>query len=155
MKRFTLNREFLVRHLGVALLMAGLGCWFVFDGAVTYPKMDAVEFCEKHHKSLDNPEREKSKAIVRQYQFASLAFIASLAIVCHLLKVRGESLEWDDERMVGSLTFGKEARFSDVKDVDRRLWDKKGILRVTMGDGRKITLDVWHHPEAKELAERF
>ena len=80
MKKFTLNREFLVRHLGVTLLMAGLGCWFVFDGAVTYPKMDAVEFCEKHHKSLENPEREKAEAIKRQYQFASIAFIAALAI---------------------------------------------------------------------------
>ena len=109
MKRFTLNREFLVRHLGVTLLMAGLGCWFVFDGAVTYPKMDAVEFCEKHHKSLENPEREKAEAIKRQYQFASIAFIAALAIGCHLLKVRGESLTWDDEKMIGSLTFGKTA----------------------------------------------
>ena len=155
MKTFTLNREFLVRHLGVTLLMAGLGCWFVFDGAVTYPKMDAVAFCEKHHKSLENPEREKANAIERQYQFASLAFIAALAIGCHLLKVRGESLAWDDEKMIGSLTYGKEVRFSDVKEVDRRLWDRKGILRVTMNDGRKITLDAWHHPEAKELEPKF
>ncbi len=151
MKKFTLNREFLVRHLGVTLLMAGLGCWFVYDGAVTYPKMDAVAFCEKHHKSLDNPEREKSDAIRRQYQFASLAFIAALAIGCHLLKVRNETLEWDDEKMLGSLTFGKAAFFKDVKEIDRRHWDKKGILVVKMDDGRKITLDAWHHPEAKEL----
>ncbi len=155
MKRFTLNREFLVRHLGVALLMAGLGGWFVFDGAVTYPGMDAVAFCEKYHKSLENPEREKATAIERQYQFATLAFIAALAIGCHLLKVRGESLAWDDDKMIGSLTFGKDAFFKDVKDVDRRQWDRKGILCVTMSDGRKITLDSWHHPEAKELAERF
>ena len=155
MKKFTLNREFFVRHLGVTLLMAGLGCWFVFDGAVTYPKMDAVEFCEKHHKSLENPEREKTEAIKRQYQFASIAFIAALAIGCHLLKVRGESLAWDDEKMIGSLTFGKEARFADIKDVDRRLWDKKDILYVTMNDGRRITLDAWHHPEAKELVEKL
>ena len=155
MKKFTLNREFLVRHLGVTLLMAGLGCWFVFDGAVTYPKMDAVEFCEKYHKNLENPEKEKKSAIERQYQFASLAFIAALAIGCHLLKVRGESLAWDDEKMVGSLTCGKEARFADVKEVDRRQWEKKGILRVAMNDGRRITLDAWHHLEAKELASRF
>ena len=154
-KRFTLNREFLVRHLGVTLLMAGLGCWFVYDGAVTYPEMDAVAFCERHHKSLDNPEREKADAIRRQYQFASLAFIAALAIGCHLLKVRNETLEWDDEKMSGSLTFGKEARFADVKDVDSRMWEKKGIVVVTMDDGRKITLDTWHHPEAKELIGRF
>ena len=154
-KRFTLNREFLVRYLGVTLLMAGLGCWFVYDGAVTYPEMDAVAFCERHHKSLDNPEREKADAIRRQYQFASLAFIAALAIGCHLLKVRNETLEWDDEKMSGSLTFGKEARFADVKDVDSRMWEKKGIVVVTMDDGRKITLDTWHHPEAKELIGRF
>ena len=155
MKKFTLNREFFVRHFGVTLLMVGLGCWFLFDGSVTYPKMDAVAFCEKYHKSLENPEEEKKNAIERQYQFASLAFIAALAIGCHLLKVRGESLTWDDEKMIGSLTFGKEARFSDVKEVDRRLWDKKGILCVVMNDGRKITLDAWHHPEAKDLEPKF
>ena len=155
MKKFTLNREFFVRHFGVTLLMVGRGCWFLFDGSVTYPKMDAVEFCEKYHKSLENPEEEKKNAIERQYQFASLAFIAALAIGCHLLKVRGESLAWDDEKMIGSLTSGKEARFTDVKEVDRRLWDKKGILCVVMNDGRKITLDAWHHPEVKELAGKF
>ena len=153
MKKFTLNREFFVRHLGVALLMAGLGCWFVYDGAVTYPAMDAVEFCEKHHKNTENPEREKAKAIERQYQFATLAFIAALAIGCHLLKVRGESLEWDGEKMIGTLTFGKNAFFKDVQAVERRYWDKKGILTVKMDDGRKITLDSWHHPEVRELAE--
>lgn len=155
MKKFTLNREFFVRHFGVTLLMVGLGCWFLFDGSVTYPKMDAVAFCEKYHKSLENPEEEKKNAIERQYQFASLAFIAALAIGCHLLKVRGESLAWDDEKMIGSLTSGKEACFTDVKEVDRRLWDKKGILCVVMNDGRKITLDAWHHPEVKELAGKF
>lgn len=153
MKKFTLNREFFVRHFGVALLMAGLGGWFAYDGAVTYPAMDAVAFCEKHHKSLENPEREKSKAIERQYQFATLAFIAALAIGCHLLKVRGETLEWDGEKMVGSLTFGKDACFRNVRAVERRYWDKKGILVVKMDDGRKITLDSWHHPEVKELSE--
>ena len=155
MKSFTLNKEFLLRHLGVTLLAAGLGCWFVFDGAVTYPKMDAVEFCEKYHKSLKDPEREKTTAIERQYQFASLAFIAALAIGCHLLKVRNETLTWDDEKMTGSLTGGKDAFFKDVNNVDRRHWDKKGILVVFMNDGRKITLDAWHHPEVKELAGRL
>lgn len=155
MKRFTLNREYLVRHLGVALLMAALGCWFVYDGSVVYPKMDAVEFCEKHHKSPENPEQERANAIRRQYQFASLSFIAALALVCHLLKVRGETFEWDDEKMCGSLTGGKAAFFKDVKSVDRRLWKKKGILVVLMNDGRKIKIDSWHHPEAKEVALRF
>ena len=155
MKSFTLNKEFFLRHLGVTLLMAALGCWFFYDGSVVYPKMNAVEFCEKHHKNVENAQQEKAKAIERQYQFATLAFIAALAIGCHLLKVRKETLSWDDEKMVGSLTLGRDACFKDVKEVDRRLWGKKGILRVVMSDGRKITLDSWHHTEAKELAEKF
>ena len=104
MKKFTLNREFFVRHLGVTLLMAGLGCWFVFDGAVTYPKMDAVEFCEKHHKSLENPEREKTEAIKRQYQFASIAFIAALAIGDHHDKLMANFFAQTE-----ALAFGKTA----------------------------------------------
>lgn len=155
MRKFTLNREFFVRHLGVTILMVALGCWFTYDGAVSYPAMDAVEFCEKHHKNTDNPEKEKSKAIERQYQFATLAFIAALAIGCHLLKVSRETLEWDDEKMIGALTFAKSAFFSDVKSVEKRYWSKKGILILSMNDGRKITLDSWHHPEVKELAEKF
>lgn len=155
MRKFTLNREFFIRHLGVTILMAGLGCWFVYDGSVVYPKMDAVEFCEKHHKNVENAEREKADAIKRQYQFASLAFIAALAIGCHLLKVGKETLFWDDEKMNGTLTMGRDAFFKDVREVDRRLWGKKGILRVTMNDGRKITLDSWHHLEVKELAGKF
>ena len=155
MKSLRLNPDYLRRHLFAAAVMAALGCWFVYDGSVVYPKMDAVEFCEKHHKNVENAEQEKVNAIRRQYQFASLAFIAALAIGCHLLKVRKETLSWDDEKMVGSLTLGRDAFFKEVRSVDRRLWGKKGILRVTMNDGRKITLDAWHHPEAKELAEKF
>lgn len=155
MRKFTLNREFFIRHLGVTILMSGLGCWFVYDGSVVYPKMDAVEFCEKHHKNEENAEREKADAIKRQYQFASLAFIAALAIGCHLLKVGKETLSWDDEKMNGTLTMGRDAFFKDVREVDRRLWGKKGILRVTMNDGRKITLDSWHHLEVKELVGKF
>ena len=156
MKKFSLNREFLVRHAGVALLMAGLGCWFVYDGAVAYPEMDAAAFCEKYHKNMDDPEREKTNAIERQYQFAALAFLAAFAIACHLLKVRGETLAWDGEKMTGSLTAGRDAFFGDVGEIDRRLWKGKGILRLTMRDGRRITLDSWHHPEAKDLvAEKF
>lgn len=155
MKKFTLNKEYLVRHLGVAILMAGLGCWFVYDGAVVYPKMNAAEFCEKHHKSLENPEQELVKAIKRQYQFASISFIAALAIACGLLKVRGQTLAWDDEKMCGTLTGGKPAFFKDVAGTDKSQWDKKGILVVEMNDGRKVKLDTWHHAGAKELASRF
>ena len=41
MKQLKLNKEFFHRHLAVCLLMVGLGCWFAYDGLVTYPKTPA------------------------------------------------------------------------------------------------------------------
>lgn len=138
MVAFTLNKEFFRRHLGVALLMAGLGCWFSFDAAVAYPA-----------------RREPADKIARQWQFAGLSFLAALAIGGHLWKVRRETLAWDDAAMTGTLTGGKPAAFADVVEVDDRKWREKGVLVVRMDDGRKITLDAWHHPETEELAKRL
>ena len=45
--KLTLNREFAFRHLGVAVLFFGLCCWFLYDGFVTYPKMDDATFSEQ------------------------------------------------------------------------------------------------------------
>ena len=44
---------------------------------------------------------------------------------------------------------------TQVADVDRSRWEKKGILVVHAKDGRKVTLDAWHHAGVKELAERL
>ena len=46
-------------------------------------------------------------------------------------------------------------QFEDVSGVDDRRWEKKGILVVYAKDGRRFTLDTWHHVGAKELAERI
>ena len=47
MKTLKVNREFLVRHLAVCLLMLGMGCWFGYDGLVTYRRAPAAELYEK------------------------------------------------------------------------------------------------------------
>ena len=70
-------------------------------------------------------------------------------------RCRMQTLEWDDEKMCGSLTGGKPLAFSDVSGVDDRRWEKKGILVVYANDGRRFTLDTWHHAGAKELAEKI
>ena len=32
--KFSLNKEYAVRHLGVTILFFGMGCWFGYDGFV-------------------------------------------------------------------------------------------------------------------------
>ena len=138
-KRLTLNREFAVRHIGVALLMAGLGCWFAYDGFVDYPQRDDAWF-ESQHLRRDN-------AIRRQKEFMFLAFLASIAIAGHVAAVARLRVSYDDG---GFEHDGVRTAYADAKDVDWSKWEKKGIVKV----GR-LVLDAWHHSGVRDIASRL
>ena len=146
--KLQLNREFALRHLGVALLMAGLCGWFLVDGAVVYPQRDDAYFEEQLH-------TQKQRAIDRQFQFAALTGLAAIVIAFGVWRNRRRTLEWDDSQMCGSLTGGRPLAFADIESVDSRRWKSKGILVVHAKDGRRITLDAWHHTGVRELADRL
>ena len=137
MKKLTLNREFAVRHLGVALLMLGLAGWFAYDGYVAYPRQDDSWF-ETRHIQRENATR-------RQKEFALLALIAALVIAGHVGMVARLRFSFDDS---GFVCGGEKRMFSDVKNVDWSKWEKKGIVKA---DG--LTLDAWHHSGVHEVAE--
>ena len=139
MKRLRLNREFAIRHIGVALLMLGLSGWFAYDGYVAYPQHDD-EWFEQRHLHKDN-------AIHRQREFMVLAFIAAVIIAGHVATVARLDFEYDDE---GFVCGGERRSFADVKSVDWSKWEKKGIVKV---DG--IVLDAWHHTGVREVAEKL
>ena len=139
MTALKLNREFFVRHLGVAVLFFGMACWFGYDGYVAYPRHDDGWF-ETRHLKRDN-------AIRRQKEFMVLAFIASLVVGGHLFAVSRLRFSFDDEGFVHN---GRRTAFRDVKTVDRSKWEKKGIVKV---DG--ITLDSWHHTGVREFEKRL
>ena len=135
--KLQLNREFAMRHLGVALLMAGLCGWFLYDGAIVYPQKDEAYFEQLH--------TQKQRAIDR------VAIIIALGV----LRNKRRTLEWDDRQMCGTLTDGKPLAFDGVEGVDARRWKSKGILVGYAKDGRHFILDTWHHVGAKELAEKI
>lgn len=137
MKKLTLNREFAVRHLGVALLMLALGGWFAYDGFITYPRQDEVWFTERH--------LQKENATRRQKEFAVLSLLAALIISGHVGLVAKLRFSWNDEEFEHN---GVKRRFSEIKNIDWSKWDKKGIVKV---DG--IVLDSWHHNGVKEVAQ--
>lgn len=147
MKRLTLNREFLMRHLGVCLLMFGLSGWFAYDAFVTYPQTDAAALYESIEKAAPGErvdlESFKRQKIQTQYGFAALSLLAALAVGLHLLAVARFRFSYDE---TGFDWKGKRYALSDITSVDRTQWGKgkKGLLVLTVG-GIRITLDAWHH----------
>ena len=129
MTRLKLNREFAVRHLGVALLMLGLSGWFAYDGYVAYPRHDDDWF-EQQHLVKDN-------AIRRQREFMVLALVAALVIAGHVGVVAKFDFAYDEN---GFACGGVKRSFAEVKSIDWSKWEKKDIVKI---DG--IVLDAWHH----------
>ena len=141
MKKLILNKEFVVRYLGVAALFLGLGGWFAYDGFVAYPKMTPAELYKSIEKSDPQTDEQAEKvyknAIQRQKEFMTLAILASLFLVYRVWSISGQTIPE-----------GK------AEEIDKRDWEKKGIARVKI-DGRWYTLDTWHHSNAKELFDFF
>lgn len=171
--KITLNREYAARHLGVALLFAGLGGWFFVDGSVRWPAENAAwekrtgitvaEALRQHPELKHEHEKENRDDIpphwpddlARQLQFATLCGIAALVIATRVGLNSRKSLEWDEEQMNGSLTGGCPLSFSDVVGVEDRQWARKGIIVLLAKDGRRVTLDSWHHAGVDELVARI
>lgn len=149
MKKLTLNREYATRHLFVAILMAGLSCWFGYDGLVRYPATPAAELY-RSVEGCDAPEgcdleAFKDQKTKTQYGFAALSLLASLVVGFRLCRASALDVAFDEE---GLVVRGRRRAFADVKKVDWSRWEKKGIVVV---DG--LVLDAWHHQGVKELAE--
>jgi hypothetical protein len=145
-KRLRVNPEFFRRHLAVCILMFGVGCWFGYDGLVAYPATPAAELYEKIERSkppegfpLDAFKRQK---IHSQYGFAVLCFVASALIGVNLASAASFRFEFDEKSFVWR---GRPYAVSDVESVDRSKWKGKGIVRLRLRDGSRVTLDAWHH----------
>ena len=149
------NREYVMRHLFVTLVMVGLCGWFGYDGFVRYPATPAdelftsIEGREPGERELqgDYLEKFKTQKTQTQYGFTALAFLAALIVGLRLLKSCRFQFEFDDE---GFVYKGVRRAYADIKKIDRTQWTKKGIIKV---DG--IVLDAWHHVGVKEFAEKL
>ena len=60
--------------------------------------------------------------------------------------------DYDDESFVWE---GKRHPLSDIKSVDRSKWKRKGIAKLILADGTKITLDAWHHVGVKDFMAKL
>ena len=154
--KLTTNTDFFRRHLFVTVLLAGMGAWFAYDGLVTYPKTPAADLyrsIEKHDApvgyDLEAFKRQKTQT---QYGFAVLALLGAATVGLHLLSVVRFVFSFDDD---GFATARKRYAWSEITSVDRSQWEKKTILRLTLADGARVTLDAWHHVGVKDFAARL
>lgn len=59
----------------------------------------------------------------------------------------------DESGLYGSGFGDSPLKYDDIESMDWKLWEKKGIVRVTFKGGALITLDGWHHTGIKEVVE--
>ena len=139
--KISLNKEYAIRHLGVAALFTGLSLWFLYDAIFVYPNQVADG---THHTTVEF-----------QYSAAAALAIFAFVVAFRVFLNWRATLAWDDEQMTGTLTLGVPLKFADIDHLDVGKWDPKQILVVYAKDGRRVTLDAWHHAGARELAEKL
>ena len=152
--KLTLNREYAQRHLFVAVLMFALACWFGYDGLIRYPATDAAELYRSIEKAeapsgfdLDGFKEQKTKT---QYGFALLSLLASLVVGARLAKSARFKFEFDDNSFAVN---GKSRSYDEILEIDRKNWEKKGIVALKLKGDDAFSLDSWHHRGVNEFME--
>ena len=154
MKKLKLNPEFFRRHFAVCLLMVGLGCWFGYDGLVSYPKTPAAELYEKIEKAkapdgypLEAFKRQKIKS---QYGFAALCLVAAALIGINISAAAFFRFEY---RRYGREIPHDEIRVQSVDDTQQFpvLRREQGKLQLR----NKRRLGKFHHSKTRrDLRQR-
>ena len=139
--KISLNKEYAIRHLGVAALFTGLSLYFLYDAIFVYPYLPADG---AHHTTVEF-----------QYSAAAALAIFAFVVAFRVFLNWRATLAWDDEQMCGTLTCNAPLRFDDIDHLDAEKWEPKQILVVHAKDGRRVTLDAWHHAGARALAEKL
>jgi hypothetical protein len=113
-----------VRYL-MAVLGIGMGLYFLYDGYYTYPK----ENREAEQKSAGTKLPHSDLDVRLQYLFGYGMFpVVGGLLAFWLHRSRGElRLDGDVVSIPGHPPF----RLSDVTEVNKRLWDRKGIAYIS------------------------
>lgn len=152
--KLKINREFLARHLFAFAVFAALGGWFGLDAFVRYPATSAHDLYVAIEKSEPRDgfdlEAFKAQKIATQKIFSLITLLVAAGVGLHILSVVRFKCEWDDE---GFTAGGVRRRWSDITDVDTKLWESKNLLKIA-GNDWKLTLDAWHHTGVKDFFKK-
>jgi hypothetical protein len=146
-----------MRYIMVTL-MVGVGCWFLYDGFVGWPRQNARydEIVRRQMAAPENsPDRAAASAELKKHGARRedhelltqkiIGFGLPVASVAYLLFIlhrsRGE-VRFDND--VIHAPGHPPIPLTAITDIDKRLWDRKGIARISYeADGKSgvLTLD--------------
>ncbi len=134
------------QKLFVALFMIGLGCWFLLDGARTYPRSNirwqAYEDFKIENRLSEWPEHAKAQGwveeqphklfrpedIVAQFVFGGFGITVGAIILAYWYSQIGGVLKSDADGITTQR--GVRVPFDAITGVGKKQWDKKGIATV-------------------------
>jgi hypothetical protein len=156
------------RYLGwlglIALFCLGFALWFLYDGAIAYPRQRerglAFEKLEKENRldewrqvakergwPPDLPEKPKTEAeIYSQLVLAGVVALPGLLCGFFLLRAWGRWIELDETGLRTS--WGRQLEFGQISTLDKKKWKSKGIARIAYqqnGRKRRLVLDDWKY----------
>ncbi|MCA9258279.1 MAG: hypothetical protein KDA61_03715 [Planctomycetales bacterium] len=172
--RAYVTRQQLMRLSFIALITCGFSAYCFYDGLVGYPnqrvralkyqelaekedgKLDEwYAWCAEHGCSSANPGEPKTEADIQmQFVMGAITALIGVPVLINILRTLGRSMEGTPDRLKAS--WGHEFDYSQVKQIDKRKWDRKGIARITYqqdGVDKKFVLDdyVFDRPATDQM----
>jgi hypothetical protein len=147
----------------ITLVGLGIGLWFFYDGAITYPKQyeAAAKYREMKEAGkadewkdvatekdwpIKHPEKLKTKAdSTVQFILAGTLAIPGLLCLFFYLLTRSRWIEMDDDGFRTS--WGQKFQFEEIFSLGKKKWESKGIAIVRYKQNgkrkRRLVLDDW------------
>ena len=157
-----IDSKFLLRLGLIASVLLVMALWFLFDGAVTYPrqrvralkyeelkKADRLnewkEIAKQRGWSTKDPGEPKSEVEIRvQFVMALLAALPGMLYLFFYIRARGRWIEVSETELRTSR--GQQLELGQIVTLDKKKWDSKGIAKIVYRqNGRKgrLVLDDW------------
>lgn len=157
-----ISKEWKQRKLIITLALAGLGCWFFYDGLVAWPKNNVrakayFELRDKYGK--DTPELEKAwetvkterhwsggkpkkiygrDDLVMQLVLGAVVFIAAGANLFHYYRSLPLTTRLENGRII--LPDGRQVELGKIRALSKKRWDNKGIADLAYESARGETV---------------
>jgi hypothetical protein len=215
-----INKEYLLRMVGVAAFMLGISIWSIYDGFVAWPeknrefeavrpmllstnlsakawlaktgaegqspldlvfaeaklkkpsklvkKIDEYKMADNLPQELLAQGREREKEALKhifenplygpgdlqgQLVMAVITALVALWVALSFIPKLSRRFIADESGLHGSGFGGELIKYSDIDSMDWKLWDKKGIIKVTVRGGAQHTLDGWHFNGIKGIVD--
>jgi len=173
------SKEWKRRILLMALFAFGAGCWFLYDGAIGYPKNNvrAEVYLPLKAKYEDDPRQLKKEwarivqekgwhpsepkkiydegDIMVQYVIAAVCFLIAAGVLGNFFWSLPRGLQFENDQLV--LPTGKTVAISSIRHIDKRPWERKGIAKVRyeLESGRTswFKLDDYKYVGTAEILE--